>query len=374
MSQFCPICRKPKSEDELFCPECSKKIQYEYEIDLSRPNGARNIDNPSPVAADDAAFVNPVEEQHVSSAETGKEGKKSSHKSTKIWGWIIVAVLLLAGGGFAGYTYYVKGLNVDRSAWESAQHENTVKAYVAYMDQFPHGKYFAEAQSKMLQLKNEEAAAWEKLQSSDNIVAFKNFLKTYPQSPYKSLVLNRLDSLQWNATLNANNVRSYSDYMVSADSGEIPGIFYNDAQKRYEMLFQSYPVDSVEFNAIRMTMDAFFIALSNVDYNKMKEKLAPNIYRFFDSGNITRDKLIGELMVAGAKTAKPTIKFEADIDALQYQKTFNGHFKINIPLTKTYTDNNGKPVTVRGYIVHAELDDSYHIIGIYETKPYTSAP
>jgi len=78
--------------------------------------------------------------------------------------------------------------------------------------------------------------------------------------------------------------------------------------------------------------------------------------------------------VAGSKTSKPTIKFVPDIAALQYQKTFNGHYKTNIPLTKTYIDNKGNSVTQYGYIIHAELDEMFRIIGIFETKPYIDAP
>jgi endogenous inhibitor of DNA gyrase (YacG/DUF329 family) len=381
MSQFCPICQKSKSEDELFCPDCSKKIQRDFEIDLFRPdNSEYGIDRSSMIVEDvETVYCENSHKMPTSetlSPETNNdivEGKKSSRRMGSIFVWI-VSFILLSGGSFAIYTYYVKSLNLDRSEWENAQRQNTVSAYVSYMNQFPKGKHFAEALSKMQQLKEKEAKAWDNLRKSDNEAEFHAFLKSFPKSPYKSLVLNRLDSLRWRSTLNANTVQSYYDYMVSSDSGELPGIFYNDAQKRYEMLFQSYPVDSAEYNSIRMTMDAFFVALSNVDYNKMKETLAPRIFRFFDSGTISREKLMGELVVAGSKTSKPTIKFVPDIAALQYQKTFNGHYKTNIPLTKTYIDDKGNSVTQYGYIIHAELDEMFRIIGIFETKPYIDAP
>lgn len=381
MSQFCPICQKSKSVDELFCPDCSKKIQHDFEIDLlGLDNSDYGIDRSSMVK-ENVEKVNRENSDKMPTADTFSpkrnndivEGKKSSRtiKSVLVW---IVSFVLLSGVCFVIYTYYVKGLNLDRSEWENAQRQNTVSAYVSYMNQFPNGKHFAEALSKMHQLKEEEAKAWDNLKKSDNEAEFHAFLESFPKSPYKSLVLNRLDSLRWLSTLNANTVQSYSDYMVSSDSGELPGIFYNDAQKRYEMLFQSYPVDSAEYNSIRMTMDAFFVALSNVDYNKMKETLAPTIFRFFDSGVISSEKLMGELVAARSKTSKPTVKFVPDIAALQYQKTFNGHYKTNIPLMKTYIDDKGNSVSHYGYIIHAELDEMFRIIGIFETKPYIDAP
>jgi outer membrane protein assembly factor BamD (BamD/ComL family) len=381
MSQFCPICQKSKSEDELFCPDCSKKIQCDFEIDLFGPDNSEYGIDRSSMIREHVETGNRENSDKTPTADTFSpkrnndvvEGKKSSRKIRSVLVWI-VSFILLSGASFVIYTYFVKELNVDRSEWENAQRQNTVSAYVSYMNQFPKGKHFAEALSKMQQLKEEEANAWDNLRKSDNESEFHAFLKSFPKSPYKSLVLNRLDSLRWRSTLNANTVQSYFDYMVSSDSGELPGIFYNDAQKRHEMLFQSYPVDSAEYNSIRMTMDAFFVALSNVNYNKMQEILAPTIFRFFDSGTISREKLTGELIAAGSKTSKPTIKFVPDIEALQYQKTFNGHYKINIPLTKTYIDDKGNSVTRYGYIIHAELDEMFRIIGIFETKPYIDAP
>jgi len=100
-----------------------------------------------------------------------------------IFVWII-SFILLSGGSFAIYTYYVKGLNLDRSEWENAQRQNTVSAYVSYMNQFPKGKHFAEALSKMQQLKEKEAKAWDNLRKSDNEAEFHAFLKSFPKSPY----------------------------------------------------------------------------------------------------------------------------------------------------------------------------------------------
>jgi len=69
----------------------------------------------------------------------------------------------------------LKGLNLDRSEWENAQRQNTVSAYVSYMNQFPKGKHFAEALSKMQQLKEKEAKAWDNLRKSDNEAEFHAF-------------------------------------------------------------------------------------------------------------------------------------------------------------------------------------------------------
>jgi len=186
---FVRICQKSKSEDELFCPDCSKKIQRDFEIDLFRPdNSEYGIDRSSMIAEDvETVYCENSHKMPTSetlSPETNNdivEGKKSSRE----WDPYLCGCLfiLLSGGSFAIYTYYVKGLNLDRSEWENAQRQNTVSAYVSYMNQFPKGKHFAEALSKMQQLKEKEAKAWDNLRKSDNEAEFQRIFKVVSKKP-----------------------------------------------------------------------------------------------------------------------------------------------------------------------------------------------
>jgi len=133
----------------------------------------------------------------------------------------------------------------------------------------------------MKALKDREAAAWENLKTSGNITEFQDFLQQYPESPYRSLVRNRLDSLMWVAALAANTAEGYAEYMVASDSGELPGNYYNEAQKRYEMLFQSYPATAEELDKIKTIVADFYLALSDGNYKKITEYLSPKVNRSF---------------------------------------------------------------------------------------------
>lgn len=241
------------------------------------------------------------------------------------------------------------------------------------MNEYPHGIYFSEAQEKMMELKGAEAVMWENIKHSDNTSEIQLFIEQYPESPYISMAYNRLDSIMWISALNVNSVQSYSDYMIRSDSGELPGVYYALAQQRYEMLFQSYQVSQEEINNIKLVVDGFYIALSNVDYSKLNNYLAPTVYRFFNSGAASRDRITRELLIAGAKSQPTTIKFSPQINELQYQKTYNGHYKTNVPLSKSFVNIDGVTETIHGYIVHIEMDNEFRIIGIYETKPFEEA-
>ncbi|MFY9597116.1 MAG: hypothetical protein WAP53_01800, partial [Dysgonamonadaceae bacterium] len=228
----------------------------------------------------------------------------------------------------------------------------------------------AEAEAKMKALKEREAAAWENLKTSGNITEFQDFLQQYPESPYRSLVSNRLDSLMWIDAYTANTAQRYSEYMVAVESGELPGNYYHEAQKRFEMLFQSYPVSTEESDKIKAVIEGFYGALSDEDYNKLAEYLAPKVYRFFNKGTDSRDNILKGLQLAKAKNPDSAVRFIPNLDALQYEKTPDDRVRVNVPLVKQYGGEEGPTRTVSGYIGHIEMDGGGHVVSIYETKPY----
>ncbi len=211
------------------------------------------------------------------------------------------------------------------------------------------------------------------MKETDNITELRDFLHQHPESPYTPLVRVHLDSLTWMGALKTNTAVSYSDYMIQSQSGDFKGDYLAEAQKRYEMLFQSYPVEAATLDSIRSTVNGFYSSLSAVDHSGMSRYLGATVHRFFNSGTATRERITGELLVAGAQTQGSTLKFAPDLEAVHYEKTLNDHYKVNAPLLKSY-EKDGAIVQVPGYIVHLELNPAFEIISIYETKPYPDAP
>ncbi len=355
MSETCPLCGKNKINNPLFCDSCSRKIKNEYEVPFP---GEKKVSS-----------SNKSQEQKERYAKSGKTKKSKT-------GLVLLAVAIvvfLLVGGFYYYKYVLKVQNLERSAWEATVKENTKDAYLNYIATFPAGKHYANAQEHFLKLKGEEKTAWEHVKKSDNATELRDFIKHYPDNPFISLAKIRLDSLTWNATLNVNTVESYSDYMLQSQSGDFDGDYFAEAQKRYEMLFQSYPINSPELDSVKITIDGFFTALSSVNHAGITHYLAPVVSRFFDSGTAPRDKIAGELSIGSAKSQMPPIKFIPNMEAVCYEKMLNNHFNASVPMIKSYS-KNGEKYEVAGYIVHLEMNPSYEIISIFETKPYVEAP
>lgn len=374
MSQYCPLCGKSKPEKWLFCTHCKEKIEKEYEVDVPgiRPEPEGEDVTGTGDVAERPRRQGVVELEQEEMAEARVDAVSGSRGGRGlVWGALLLLGLLLV----AGFFYYgdrVRKGNLERFQWEMALKENSVSGYLAYMQAFPKGKHYALAEENLMRLKGDEAETWNRLQSSDNRTELQDFVASYPQSPYIPLVKKRLDSLTWVAVLNDNTAEGYSDYMVASQSGELPGDYFADAQKRFELLFQSYPVAPGELDTIRANVGRFFAALSALDAAGIVNCLAPTVFRFFNSAGGEREKIVGDLLVSGARTEAPTIQFLPNVAAIAYEKTVIEHYKVNVPLQKNYLEG-GKQRTISGYIVQLELDREFRILTVTERKPFPDA-
>ena len=183
MSLICPLCGKTKTGESLFCPDCTVKLNSEYE--LSVPESEREIPNENEVEKNEVEEVAPApisnEEQEIDKIppkldkkawKKRKEDERSHSeksyyeisrdKKTNKVRFIIVSIfilILLLIAALYIYNQHVKSDNLERSQWELAQRTNTIDSYLAYMDEFPQGSFVSEAHTKIISLKDDETAA-----------------------------------------------------------------------------------------------------------------------------------------------------------------------------------------------------------------------
>ncbi|HXL01288.1 MAG TPA: hypothetical protein PLE90_07835, partial [Dysgonamonadaceae bacterium] len=238
MSSLCPLCGKNKSDEALFCDECEKKIRNEYEVKM--PGQLNFAENASQSAAEKGVASSeeevPILDNDVDLNIDNADSFSRKHKHGKRKGIVLGCVFAIGVSVAFSFVYkqYAERQTREQQVWEEAASAHTVNAYLAYMNAYPNGKYVADAEAKMKALKDREASAWEKVKTSEDIAACRDFLRQYPDSPYRPLVSNRLDSLMWIDAYTANTAQRYSEYMVAAESGELPGNYYHEAQKRFE--------------------------------------------------------------------------------------------------------------------------------------------
>ncbi len=401
MSDKCPLCGNMRLQDSLFCADCTKKVQTDYEVVLpegvdTEINGTTNsVENE--VAAeplkeelsfkpktskeiateaskeisdgDKSITEEPVEENYYNKSENYRENKNKKGKKLLR---IALVVLVLVGAYFVFYEVVLEK-NLERSAWETAVKENSVDGYLSYIEKHPSGIHFDEAQEGLMNLKRTEASVWESLKESESTSELKGFIAQYTNSPYLPLVETRLDSLSWIVALKTNSAESYYEYLEFSRHGDLKGDYVGEVQKRYDWLYQSTPIEVSELDSIRSTVSGFYSALSSLDHNGLYRFLAPHVNRFFDSGGASRERITGELVMTAAQTDNLRISFAPFLEGVQYKNAGNGFYDANVPLVKSYNDGN-RDILIPGYIAHISLNSAFEINSIYETKPYSGAP
>lgn len=379
MSYKCPLCGNNRLGNSLFCAGCTKKVQSDYEVELPE-----NIVSDSKLKKDSVIEENnsnefadnsdldigePVTEirDHTNDVYPAKK-----NSSGKLLLRTLIILLLLIGVYFV-YNKTIREKNLERSAWETAVKENSVDGYLKYIKKHPSGIHFDDAQEGLMKLKQNEVLIWEELKKSENTSELRGFINQYSSSPYMSLVEARLDSLSWIASLKTNTAESYYEYIDISQRGELRGDYTAEAQKRYDWLYQSTPVEAYVLDSIKTTVSGFYSALSSLNHAGMYGFLAHHVHRFFDSGGASRERITGVLLMTAAQTENSRISFTPDIDGVQYSRLNNGSYEVNVPLLKSYSDGN-RDVLTPGYIVHITMNSAFEINSIYETKPFSGAP
>ena len=391
MSLQCPLCGKSKTDESLFCPDCTQKLNNEYEVNIpnSEKSKTKTENEEHTLKETYSTGMIDSEEKKELLKPTQKELKESAVRTEKKYyeiaedkprkktSFILISIFLIAillVSSIYLYNEHVKNQNLERSVWELVQRDNTVDSYLKYMDEYPQGSYVAEAQQKMYSLKGNESEAWENLKTSESAVEFTAFLETYPNSPYERLVKNRLDSITWQSSLKDNSPEAYTDYFNMSATGEITGQYIGEAQKRFNMLEQTTPIDESDLEKIKETVNGFFSGLSNVSHTELSKYLSPMVSRFNNSTNIPNEKMVGQLLLLASKADSKSIVFDPEITKLMSERLGNDTYNVNVPVQKSFMKNNGATELIKGYIIHLKLDPNYRIYSFYETKPFTSAP
>ena len=167
---------------------------------------------------------------------------------------------------------------------------------------------------------------------------------------------------------------NYSDYINRANSEEITGDYIGEAKKRFEMLNQSTPIDGGDLELIKSAVDGFFLGISTKSHAELSEHLVPVVVRYNNQTNLSSKQMIGQLLLQAAKEGAESLRLEAEVSNLKYEKMDNGTFEVNVPLQKIFENNDGVINQIKGYIVHLKLSPAFKVYSYHETKPYTEAP
>lgn len=117
-------------------------------------------------------------------------------------------------------------------AWESAKQQNTIVAYMKYMEENPEGVYIDTAKIIIDSLKVAEMeTAWKNTTKQHQLETFKAFLKAYPENPHKEQAKDLMKMIRdsdykrkeleaWKVVKEKHTAKDYKEFLENFYNGE----------------------------------------------------------------------------------------------------------------------------------------------------------
>ena len=129
---------------------------------------------------------------------------------------IVLAVLILGGGGYAFYAHTQS--NDEQMAYEILENNDNPADYEDYLAKYPNGEHAEEVRERLTQLQA-MLDAWNGIALSDNVNDFRNFKNSYSDEKYGRLCDIKIDSLDWVSAQNAGTEDAYQNYLNQHPDG-----------------------------------------------------------------------------------------------------------------------------------------------------------
>ena len=130
------------------------------------------------------------------------------------------------------FVFYLKKSEED--IWRDLNHKGTIEGYKKYMEFFPSGKYFEDAQERIHEL--EEDDFWENIKRRNTANAYNDYIQEYPGGKFSAQAFKRLEAIEenagWAAALRMNTLSGFQKYLVKYPSGK----YFSEARQRVAKL------------------------------------------------------------------------------------------------------------------------------------------
>jgi len=349
----CPLCGKEIYDEGAFCHECREIAETSFPDELMSYWG------------DDKDILNESEPDNTTITTTTQRSNK------KLWIFVTIGIILLIIVGAVGSynIIQIKNFGENESAyWQQCITENTPLSYSKYLVQYPNGKFTAEAENKIRELRENERKEWEKLRNSKNIDALLTFLSNHPETPYKREIDYTIDSLSWLETIKNNTVDAYQAYLDNAKTGLYAGGYMDLAQQKYDYLSQLKTLEGDELTEIKELLTDFFNALSSTDSKNIERYTNETLSEFFEAKKQSNKVIADSIKSVIKKEKAKNITYTPNLDSLEVIQDNKDIFftTFRVKLEKTFI-NRKKEKEEGNYVINIELNDQ-KLIQVLSTK------
>lgn len=203
----------------------------------------------------------------------------------KNWFISLLLFVLVTAAGYEGYKWYVYfQKKAETRAWRRAQNENTMSAYVAFLEQYPDGKHEDVALSCLTELKEKEKR-WKEVQASSDPMCIRKYMEDYPTDIRLPKLKKNLDQVLWNRAKVSDNVDGYAEYLLLMPDG----LHAREAEQKVEILEKAV-LTAGEGEKCVSTIVSFFTAMNEKDETNLLRTVAP--YLTFQRRKASRNEIL----------------------------------------------------------------------------------
>lgn len=157
-----------------------------------------------------------VEAKDSEDNQTQEKQKKNNHVALLI-SFVIAAIICFV----LLYFYQDKQKNNEAEAFTEAmqsQNPNVIQQYLSKYKQTISLEHRNEAESLLKKL-TQSSENWNAVLSKNDRKTFQEYLDANPNTPYKQIILSKLDSIDWASAVKQNTEDAYAEYIASHSNG-----------------------------------------------------------------------------------------------------------------------------------------------------------
>lgn len=295
----CVHCGNIYFKEEGACPHCHGNGNNTDAANAAVENNGNNDNNSSQQKVTQAAepqnaayrqntataYVPPV----TPASNTGSERTDNNSPKKNNRKIIIISIIALAIIG-AVSLYFYKDLQTSQEMqdYEFAMQSSDPLVLQNYLDRYKDAPeaHIDSIQAHLDRLKMVDAE-WTNTLVNNSKNAFEEYLDKHPDTPYKSLIIHKIDSIDWEQTKTKNTIEAFQDYLAEHPNGE----HVDEADTNIKEL-KTKTVLPEEKEMVQNVFRQFFQSINSRNENGLVVTLSEIITSFIGKENASRSDAV----------------------------------------------------------------------------------
>lgn len=266
----CPQCQGYILDKQDHCPTCGRAVRI-----VSASQQRVQQSTPQTSASQTTSQAQPQPEQ-------------PKKKGSLIIVPVLVGLVALIGLCVGGFLYWNQqnAKEEEERAYEMLMECQDPIIFENYIAKYPNSTHIAEVRARLEQV-NAEGREWQQICERGSRREFLTFKEKYPKSIYLPACMDKLDSLDWQDALKAENDEAIDRYLAAHPNG----LYISEAAEKKNELART-KVSPEEKQQLRSLFDQFFTAVGKGDAASISSMIPTQMEQFIGTKSATANDIV----------------------------------------------------------------------------------